>query len=128
MEPFMVGAAYIGVYRKESGIYTKWQEEFLMSMPVISMPCNPITMCQAVTNLIESIALEETALSHILNAEWEKLQKAIAMDCISVAELLEVNESVVNMVSAVSALEGALKDKLEFVSNNLYYPSRDCNC
>ncbi len=99
-----------------------------MSMPVISMPCNPITMCQAVTNLIESIALEETALSHILNAEGEKLQKAIAMDCISVAELLEVNESVVNMVSAVSALEGALKDKLEFVSNNLYYPSRDCNC
>ena len=99
-----------------------------MSMPVISMPCNPITMCQAVTNLIESIALEETALSHILDAEGEKLQKAIAMDCISVAELLEVNESVVNMVSAVSALEGALKDKLEFVSNNLYYPSRDCNC
>lgn len=99
-----------------------------MSMPVISMPCNPITMCQAVTNLIESIALEETALSHILNAEGEKLQKAIAMDYISVAELLEVNESVVNMVSAVSALEGALKDKLEFVSNNLYYPSRDCNC
>ena len=33
-----------------------------MSMPVISMHCNPITMCQAVTDLIESIALEETAL------------------------------------------------------------------
>ena len=42
-----------------------------MSMPVISMHCNPITMCQAVTDLIESIALEETALSHILNAEGE---------------------------------------------------------
>ena len=72
-----------------------------MSMPVISMPCNPITMCQAVTNLIESIAVEETALRHILNAEGEKLQKAVSMDC-SMRELLEVNESVVNMVGAVS--------------------------
>ena len=46
-----------------------------MSMPVISMHPNPITMCQAVTDLLESIALEETALSHILNAEGEKLGK-----------------------------------------------------
>ena len=45
-----------------------------MSMPVIAMPCNPITMAQAVTDLLESIALEETALSHILNAEGEKIQ------------------------------------------------------
>ncbi len=99
-----------------------------MSMPVISMPCNPISMCQAVTNLIESIALEETALSHILNAEGEKLQKVIAMECISVQELLEVNDSVMNMVTAVSTLECCLKDKLEFIANNLYYPSRDGNC
>ena len=98
-----------------------------MSMPVISMPCNPITMCQAVTNLIESIALEETALSHILNAEGEKLQKAVSMDC-NMRELLEVNESVVNMVGAVSNMENVLKEKLEFVCNNLYYPSRDCEC
>ncbi len=98
-----------------------------MSMPVISMPCNPITMCQAVTNLIESIALEETALSHILNAEGEKLQKAVSMDC-SMRELLEVNESVVNMVGAVSNMENVLKDKLEFVCNNLYYPSREGEC
>ena len=49
-----------------------------MSMPVIAMPCNPITMAQAVTDLLESIALEETALSHILNAEGEKIQKVLA--------------------------------------------------
>ena len=49
-----------------------------MSMPVIQMPENPVSMPQAVTDLIESIALEETALSHILNAEGEKMQKVIA--------------------------------------------------
>lgn len=95
-----------------------------MSMPVISMHCNPITMCQAVTDLIESIALEETALSHILNAEGEKIQKVVAMDC-TLDQILEVNESVVNMIGAVSNLELELKEKLEFISNNLYYPSRE---
>lgn len=98
-----------------------------MSMPVISMPENPITMCQAVTNLIESIALEETALSHILNAEGEKIQRAVAVGC-TMQELLEANESAANMVAAVANLEMVLRDKLEFISNNLYYPSRDGDC
>ena len=39
-----------------------------MSMPTITTSPNPISMSQAITDLIESIALEETALSHILNA------------------------------------------------------------
>lgn len=96
-----------------------------MSMPVISMHCNPITMGQAVTDLIESIALEETALSHILNAEGEKLQRVIGLEDVDFCQLMEVNESVANMVGVVSSLELVLKEKLEFISNNLYYPSRD---
>ncbi|MCI2047631.1 MAG: hypothetical protein LKJ90_07945 [Faecalibacterium sp.] len=95
-----------------------------MSMPVIKMPDDPISMCQAVTDLIESIALEETAMSHILNAEGEKLQKVISMD-VDVCKLLEVNDSATDMVHAIANLELVLKDKLEFVSNNLYYPSRE---
>ena len=96
-----------------------------MSMPVISMHCNPSTMCQAGTDLIESIALEETALSHILNAEGEKLQRVIGLEDVDFCQLMEVNESVANMVGVVSSLELVLKEKLEFISNNLYYPSRD---
>ena len=46
-----------------------------MSMPTITTSPNPISMRQAITDLIESIALEETTLSHILNAEGEKLQR-----------------------------------------------------
>ncbi len=102
-----------------------------MSMPVIKAPDCPISPCQAVTDLIESIALEETALSHILNAEGEKIQAALAMQCMDLGKLLEVNDSVTDMVHAVANLELVLKDKLEFVSNNLYYPSQghdNCSC
>ena len=95
-----------------------------MSMPVIAAPANPISTSQAVTDLIESIALEETALSHILNAEGEKIQAALAVACTDVSKLLEVNDSVTDMVHAISNLEIILKDKLEFVANNLYYPAQ----
>ena len=95
-----------------------------MSMPTICVQNNPVPMCQAVTDLIESIALEETALSHILNAEGEHLQCVLGMDEMDFCKLVEANESVANMIAAVSDLEVILKDKLEFISNNLYYPSR----
>lgn len=96
-----------------------------MSMPVIAKPQNPISMGQAVTDLIESIALQETAMSHILNAEGEKMQKALVLDGLDLAHLLEVNESAADMVHAVANLELVLKDKLEFIANNLYYPAQD---
>lgn len=95
-----------------------------MSMPVISTSSNPISMSQAITDLIESIALEETALSHILNAEGEKIQKVLAMDA-CLEDIMRVNETVMSMVANVNELEHTLRDKLEFISNNLYYPSRE---
>lgn len=82
----------------------------------------PVSMCQAVTNLIASIAAEEMALSRILNAESEKMQRAICLNDIDLCKLLEINDSATNMVHAVANLELVLKDKLEFVANNLYYP------
>ena len=96
-----------------------------MSMPTITTSPNPISMCQGINDLIESIALEETALSHILNAEGEKLQKVLAMEDVSLNQILDVNETVMNMVTTVNELEHTLRDKLEFISNNLYYPSRE---
>ena len=96
-----------------------------MSMPVITTSNNPISMSQAITDLIESIALQETALSHILNAEGEKLQKVIGFEDVTLTQIMDVNETVMNMVSTVNELEHTLRDKLEYVSNNLYYPSRE---
>lgn len=46
-----------------------------MSMPIIE-PSNT-SRPQAITDIIESVALEQTALSHILNAEGEKIQYAL---------------------------------------------------
>lgn len=52
-----------------------------MSMPVIRPSC--VSRCQAITDIIESVALEQTALSHILNAEGEKIQKVLEIQKIS---------------------------------------------
>ena len=76
-------------------------------------------------DLMESIALQESALSHILCAESQKMKTALAMNEIDLCKLLEVNDSATNMVHAVANLELVLKEKLEFISNNLYYPSAD---
>ena len=89
-------------------------------------PCLPkVTLEQAVVDLVESIALQENALSHILCAESRKMDAAMKLDGLDLCKLLEVNDSATNMVHAVANLELVLKDKLEFVSNNLYYPSAD---
>ncbi len=82
-----------------------------MSMPVIEP--SDTSRDQAITDLIESIALEETALSHILNAEGEKLQAVIAIEGVTTEELLAVNKSVECMVKAITQLEMVLKSKLD---------------
>ena len=81
-----------------------------MGMPVITP--GTTTRTQAITDMIESVALEETALSHILNAEGEKIQKMVAMENITPEQLLAANKSVESMVNAVSRLEMILHSKL----------------
>lgn len=84
-----------------------------MSMPKIE--CCDVDKCCAAASLVQSIALEEASLSHILNAEGEKIQKAVAMHNCSQKDLIEVNRSVENMVEKVTNLEMVLKSKLEMV-------------
>ena len=84
-----------------------------MSMPKIE--CPDISKCCAATSLLQSIALEEAAISHILNAEGEKLQKAISMHTCSQKDLIEINKSVEDMVEKIINLETILKAKLEMV-------------
>ncbi len=88
-----------------------------MSMPIIKP--SDVTKCQAVTDIIESVALEQTALSHILNAEGEKLQAVIAFDETKTEDLLKVNKSVQSMVNAIARLELILQSKLELFSDCL---------
>ena len=85
-----------------------------MSMPKIE--CAHIDKCCAAASLLQSIALEETAISHILNAEGEKLQKAIGMENCSHMDLLDVNKSVEDMIDKITALEIVLKSKLDLIT------------
>ena len=83
-----------------------------MSMPKIE--CEHIDKCCAASSLIQSIALEETAISHILNAEGEKLQKAVSISC-DLKDLIAINKSVEDMVDKITTLETILKSKLDFI-------------
>lgn len=71
---------------------------------------------QAITDLITSIALQQAALSHILNAEGEKVQKILSFDQLSPETILRTNRSVESMVNTVSNLELILSDKIALFS------------
>ena len=92
----------------------------IMGMPVITP--STTTRSQAITDIIESVALQETALSHILNAEGEKIQKMVAMQDVSPDVLLATNKSVESMVNAVSRLEMILHSKLSAFDGCLCQP------
>lgn len=88
-----------------------------MSMPIIVPGTG--SRCQAITDIITSVALEQTALSHIINAEGEKIQKIVA-SAQSAEEMLAVNNSVKDMLSSITRLEMVLQGKLELF--------QDCLC
>ena len=86
-----------------------------MGMPVITP--GTITREESVGDIIESIAMEESSIAHILNAESEKLQAIIEMPDVTVDQLLSANQSVKNTVDTVIQLEIALKAKLAMFSS-----------
>lgn len=58
---------------------------------------------QSFIDLTQTIALQQTALSHVLNAEAEKMEKAIEIS--TGDEIIEVNQSVAEMINAITILE-----------------------
>lgn len=87
---------------------------------IVEVPVVCDARCQAITDLIESVALQEAALSHILNAEGEKLQRIIGKPGVPVAGLLQANQSVQDLTDAVTLLEVILQEKLALF--------QDCLC
>jgi hypothetical protein len=94
-----------------------------MSMP--RFPDSPdFTMEDSIIQIVSSIAMEELALSHILNAEAEKLQYILGILPGSTPslpptfdQLLEINDSVKDMLSAVSLNQMYLLGKLSSAMN-----------
>lgn len=93
-----------------------------MSMP--EFPQSPdLDMENAIAQVVSSIAMEELALSHIINAEGEKIQFVLGTlhnhKPHTIEEILEVNESVKDMLSAVSMNQMFLFAKLSS-ANDMY--------
>ncbi|WP_408955248.1 hypothetical protein [Natroniella sp. ANB-PHB2] len=74
---------------------------------------------EALTDLLESIALEETALAHFINAEAEKVQEiAKKMECMDTDEAIKLQKSVEKAmrlpIKKQILLQFKLEDVLEF--------------
>lgn len=68
-------------------------------------------------DVIESVALMETSLSHILNSEGEKLQK-ILKETDSICEILKTNDSINKTIMNITMLEQLLYEKLKLIYND----------
>jgi len=88
-----------------------------MSMPNIPdiNPLITLSREEVVYLLLSSIALEEISLSHIMNAEGEKLQRMLQMEHLTLDDMLRVNKSVERMLRSVIKNQMLLQFKLEDV-------------
>ncbi|GHU69093.1 hypothetical protein FACS1894184_12470 [Clostridia bacterium] len=102
-----------------------------MSMPCTYLPDsvrsgdNELTCSMAMNEVLLSIAAQEMAVSHILNAEGEKMQlfvdwsgplyKCEGMTMLGPKDVLKINDSMTNMVDAVNQLECMLVRKMLMV-------------
>ncbi|MEG1609188.1 MAG: hypothetical protein RR348_04900, partial [Clostridia bacterium] len=77
---------------------------------------NCAVSCESISDIMESVALEQAAISHILNTEGEKLQKLLSGSP-TVDEMLCVNASVRDTIQDVTYLEILLLGKLKAVAN-----------
>lgn len=87
-----------------------------MSRPQFPLPPD-FTRQDVINQIISSIATEELALSHILNAEGEKIQYAVGTlpglpDPATLEEVTEVNESAVDLLGTVLENQIVLTGKL----------------
>jgi len=89
-----------------------------MSMPDISLELiDPRT---ALASVIASIALQEAAVSHVLNAEGEKIQAVVGITGTTVEELQDINRSVGGTVDNIALFEDDLQEKLRTALRALF--------
>lgn len=90
-----------------------------MSLPSFPTVDPPINREDAVNQILSSIAMEELGLSHILNAEGEKLQyilgtlPGLSGPPATVSEVLAANESVRSMLETAVQNQLFLKAKMQ---------------
>ncbi|WP_230400023.1 BclA C-terminal domain-containing protein [Novisyntrophococcus fermenticellae] len=88
-------------------------------MPEFPEPNPDFSQEQALTMILSSIALEELSLSHIINAEGEKLQYVLGTlpgatgPAATIDDLLKTNESIQNLLQNASYNQLLLKSKMQ---------------
>jgi hypothetical protein len=105
-------------------------------MPKFPTDMNTPTPEEALSQIISSIAMEELGLSHIINAEGEKIQFVLGTlegsglgypeHRVDVDDLLKVNESVQKMLETISFKNIILKAKLSDALSALSNLDKDC--
>lgn len=88
-----------------------------MSMPTFPQIDPPLTREGSLNEIIASIAAEELSLSHILNAEGEKLQYILGTlpglgEAATLAEVIQINQSVQDTMSNIMEQQMLLSGKL----------------
>jgi DNA-binding transcriptional regulator YbjK len=103
-----------------------------MSLPVITEnPFLELTSMEDTDKLyaliMATIALEEAAISHVINAEAEKIQKFVqeisdgstSLQNVTVTDVLNANRSVGSVLESAGRAEDALSRKLDALVNAL---------
>lgn len=91
---------------------------------------------QAVIEIIRSVAQQESALANVINMECSKLQFFLASGNTETtnAQLLNANESILDMINAITRLENILYSKLSLFKCRFCCDvdcgdqGNDCNC
>ncbi|MEF9958929.1 MAG: hypothetical protein RR090_06450 [Niameybacter sp.] len=89
-----------------------------MGMPQIPEGKNRPDFDETMIDLLESVALEEMALSHIVNAEGEKLQEVMRQyseTCIGFCQVQDACKSSQSMMQSVIMKEWLLLNKLNII-------------
>ena len=94
---------------------------------IVSAPIIPTrNRNEAINDLLESIALEETAIAHLINAEGEKIQKLVqcnfpAPDCFE--QVLEFQQGISNLFDKLIKKQDQLVAKMKLVVS--FYDDRN---
>ncbi len=86
-----------------------------MSMPAFPEPDKILSREEAVNSILTSIAMEEAALSHVINAEGEKIQHVLKRvnGNTDLQTILKINESASAMLEQISDIQFLLINKLK---------------
>jgi len=90
-----------------------------MSLPQFPIDPSTLTREDAINQILASIAMEDLGLSHIINAEGEKLQyilgtlEGVSGPGATIDQVLQANDSVTNLLEQAASNQQALSDKMQ---------------